>query len=157
MFKSGTKSSKKQDKNLRFFNIKNQITRVTKLVNRKSDHSKRKWVQILKYTKHNSRKPKRTEIFPGVETRSFEKHNEPILSRRHIQKNIDETKLLKLDRRTKQTFQQLKKLQIPCLAYYNSKSKKIMTTDKRTKELGSTLQQNLEEGRLKPIGIGSRL
>ena len=63
-----------------------------------------------------------------------------------------------MDIRTNKNFNNLKKLkiQLPCLAHYNSKSENILTTNASTKGLGATIWQKQKDGNLKPIGIASR-
>ena len=46
--------------------------------------------------------------------------------------------------------------QLPCLAFYNSKSENILTMHASTKGLGATLWQKQKDGNLNPIGFASR-
>ena len=61
--------------------------------------------------------------------------------------------------RPKKAFERLKQkiTEISCLAHYNSNYPNAITTDASTAFLGSTLWQEQPDGKVKPIGLTSRI
>ena len=61
--------------------------------------------------------------------------------------------------RPKKAFERLKQkiTEIPCLAHYNSNYPNAITTDASTAFLGATLWQEQPDGKVKPIGLTSRI